>query len=77
MSLINKAIFVIIFYMVKINALTSLTTIQVAFWIIVPIVVVLFLAIVLSIPISAAYRRKRFQVLFYFLIFLYIVYTSL
>ena len=51
--------------MAKINALTSLTTLQLAFVIIVPIVVVLFLAIVLSIPISAAYRRKRFQVLYY------------
>ena len=65
MSLINKVIFVMIFYMVEFKALTSLTTLQLAFVIIVPIVVVLFLAIVLYFPISAAYRRKRFQVIFY------------
>ena len=54
-----------IFYMVEFKALTSLTTLQLAFVIIVPIVVVLFFAIVLYFPISAAYRRKRFQVIFY------------
>ena len=65
MSLINKVIFVMIFYMVEFKALTSLTTVQLAFVIIVPIVVILFFAIVLYFPISAAYRRKRFQVIFY------------
>lgn len=65
MPLINKVIFVIILYMVEFKALTSLTTVQLAFVIIVPIVVILFFAIVLYFPISAAYRRKRFQVIFY------------
>ena len=45
--------------------LTSLTNIQLAFVIIVPIVVVLFLAIVLYFPISASYRRSHFQIRFY------------
>ena len=65
MSLFFKVIFVMIFYMPNIQALTNLSNIQLAFVIIVPIVVVLFLVIVLSIPISAAYRRKKFQILFY------------
>ena len=51
--------------MQNLEALVSLNKIQLAFVIIVPIVVVLFLAIVLYFPISAAYRRKRFQVIFY------------
>ena len=42
-----------------------LSTTQIAFLIIVPIVVVLFLAIVISIPVSAAYRRNKFQIIFY------------
>ena len=54
-----------IFHMQNIKVLLELTTIQLAFWIIVPIVVILFLAIVLYFPISAAYRRKKFQVIFY------------
>ena len=65
MSLFFKVIFVMIFYMPNINVITNLSNIQLAFVIIVPIVVVLFLVIVLSIPISAAYRRKKFQILFY------------
>ena len=65
MSLKNKVIFVMIFHMQNIKVLLELTTIQLAFWIIVPIVVILFLAIVLYFPISAAYRRKKFQVIFY------------
>ena len=65
MSLIYKVIFVIIFYMLDIKLLTSLTNIQLAFVIIVPIVVVLFLAIVLYFPISASYRRRHFQIRFY------------
>ena len=65
MSLIYKVIFVIIFYMLNLKLLTSLTKIQLAFVIIVPIVVVLFLAIVLYFPISASYRRHHFQVRYY------------
>ena len=65
MSLFFKVIFVMIFYMLYFPALTSLSNIQLAFVIIVPIVVVLFLVIVISIPASAAYRRKKFQVIFY------------
>lgn len=45
--------------------LISLTTMQLAFVIIVPIVVVLFLVIVLYFPISSAYRRRHFQTHFY------------
>lgn len=45
--------------------LISLTTMQLAFVIIVPIVVVLFLVIVLYFPISSAYRRRHFQAHFY------------
>ena len=51
--------------MLDIKLLTSLTKIQLAFVIIVPIVVVLFLAVVLYFPISASYRRKHFQVRYY------------
>ena len=65
MSLKNKVIFVMIFHMQKIKLLLTLTNIQWAFVIIVPIVVLLFLAIVLYFPISASYRRKRFQIRFY------------
>ena len=45
--------------------LISLTTMQLAFVIIVPIVVVLFLVVVLYFPISSAYRRHHFQTHFY------------
>ena len=65
MSLKNKVIFVMIFHMQNIKLLLTLTNIQWAFVIIVPIVVILFLAIVLYFPISASYRRKRFQIRFY------------
>jgi len=65
MSLIYKVIFVIIFYMQNLKVLTSLTNIQLAFVIIVPIVVVLFAAIVLYFPISASYRRRHFQIRYY------------
>lgn len=44
---------------------TSLTNIQLAFVIIVPIAIVLFLAAVLYFPISGAYRRRHFQTHFY------------
>ena len=54
-----------IFHMQNIKLLLTLTNIQWAFVIIVPIVVLLFLAIVLYFPISASYRRNRFQIRFY------------
>lgn len=65
MSLINKVIFVILFYMQNLKISVQLTNIQLAFIIIVPIVVVLFLVVLLYFPISAAYRRKNFQTHFY------------
>ena len=45
--------------------LAKLTDLQLAFVIIVPIVVLLFLVIALYFPISGAYRRKYFQIHFY------------
>lgn len=45
--------------------LAKLTDIQLAFVIIVPIVVFVFLVICLYFPISGAYRRKYFQIHFY------------
>ena len=65
MSLINKAIFVTIFYMLNLKILQALSNTQLAFVIIVPIVVVLFLAIALYFPISGIYRRHHFQTRFY------------
>ena len=65
MTLIFKVCFVTILYMYDLRLLTSLTSIQLAFVIIVPIVVVLFLAIVLYFPISTHYKRSHFQVRFY------------
>ena len=65
MTLNFKVFFVSILYMYDLRLLTSLTDIQLAFVIIVPIVVVLFLAVVLYFPISAHYKRSHFQVRFY------------
>ena len=45
--------------------LSSLTTVQLAFIIIVPVVLVFFLAVCLYFPIAGAYRRKNFQIHFY------------
>ena len=45
--------------------LVNLTNIQLAFVIVVPIVLLLFLVICLYFPISSAYRRKFFQIHFY------------
>ena len=45
--------------------LAKLTDIQLAFVIIVPIILLLFLVIVLYFPITGAYRRKYFQIHFY------------
>lgn len=65
MSLNYKVIFVILFYMNFIPILADLTNIQLAFVIIVPIVVILFLAVVLYFPLASVYRRKNFQLHFY------------
>ena len=45
--------------------LASLTNSQLAFVIIVPVVLLLFLAVVLYFPISSAYKKKNFQIHFY------------
>ena len=45
--------------------LAKLTDIQLAFVIIVPIVLFFFLVVCLYFPISGAYRRKYFQIHFY------------
>ena len=47
------------------KVLANLTNIQLAFIIIVPFVVLLFLAVVLYFPIVSAYRKKNFQIHFY------------
>ena len=44
---------------------TNLTNIQLAFVIIVPVVLLLFLSFVLYFPIVSAYRKKHFQIHFY------------
>lgn len=49
----------------SLKLLSSLTDMQLAFVIIVPIVVVLFLAVALYFPISGIYRRRHFQTHFY------------
>ena len=53
------------FYMENLKLLVQLTNIQLAFVIIVPIVLLIFLFICIYIPASGAYRRKHFQVHFY------------
>ena len=53
------------FYMENLKLLIQLTNIQLAFVIIVPIVLLVFLFICIYIPASGAYRRKHFQVHFY------------
>lgn len=51
--------------MTNFKMLVQLTNIQLAFVIIVPIVLLIFLFICVYIPASGAYRRKHFQVHFY------------
>ena len=65
MSLKNKAIFVILFYMANLVILSKLTNVQLAFIIIVPVVLFLFLTICLYFPISHVYCRKHFQIYYY------------
>ena len=65
MSLKNKVIFVMLFYMTNLTILAKLTNIQLAFIIIVPIVLILFSAVCLYFPISHAYNRKHFQIHYY------------
>lgn len=65
MSLKNKAIFVILFYMANLVILTQLKNVQLAFFIIVPVVLLAFVAVCLYFPISHAYCRKHFQIHYY------------
>ena len=51
------------------KVLANLTNIQLAFIIIVPVVVLLFLAVVLYFPIVSAYRKKNFQIHFYKMVY--------
>lgn len=51
--------------MTNFKMLVQLTNIQLAFVIIVPIILLIFLFICIYIPASGAYRRKHFQVHFY------------
>lgn len=67
MSLNFKVIFVILNSMKNLTLLaaTEIKGIQLAFFIVVPIVLLLFLAFCLYFPISHAYKRKHFQIHFY------------
>ena len=65
MSLKNKVIFVILFSMTNIHVLNGLNSLQIAFVIIVPAVVFIFLVICLYFPISRFYNRKHFQIHYY------------
>ena len=65
MSLKTKVIFAILFYMAVFPLLTELKPVQLAFVIITPVVLVLFMAICLYFPISHAYNRKHFQIHYY------------
>ena len=65
MSLIFKVIFVILNKMNKLNYLENLNNLQLAFFIVVPIVLLLFVAFCLYFPIVHAYRKKHFQIHFY------------
>lgn len=51
--------------MTNLELLTKLTNIQLAFIIIVPIIVLVFVAILLYFPISRSYYRKHFQIHYY------------
>ena len=53
------------FHMAKLSILTNLTNIQLAFIIVVPIVLLLFIGFCLYFPISHAYNRKHFQIHYY------------
>ena len=55
--------------MTSFNILIQLNPIQLAFVIIVPIVLLTFMVICLYIPISGAYRRKNFQIHFYKMVY--------
>ena len=65
MSLKDKVIFAILFYMAPLSFLTELKPVQLAFFIIAPAVISIFLAICLYFPISHAYNRKHFQIHYY------------
>ena len=51
--------------MTKLGILTKLTNIQLAFVIIVPIVLVLFLGVCIYFPVSRFYHKKNFQIHYY------------
>ena len=51
--------------MTKLGILTKLTNIQLAFVIIVPIILVLFLGVCIYFPVSRFYRKKNFQIHYY------------
>ena len=65
MSLKNKVIFVMLFYMANLTIFTELSPVQIAFFIVVPVVIAIFLFVCLYFPISHVYRRKHFQIHFY------------
>ena len=69
MSLKNKVIFVIIKKMINLSILLQLNTIQWAFVIIVPIVLLIFLFVCIYYPIANAFRRKNFQIHFYKMVY--------
>ena len=69
MSLKNKVIFVIIKKMINLSILLQLNTIQWAFVIIVPIVLLIFLFVCIYYPIANALRRKNFQIHFYKMVY--------
>ena len=69
MSLIFKVIFVMIIYMENLKLLVEINSVQLAFFIIVPIVLLIFAAFCLYFPIVNAYRRKHFQIHFYKLVY--------
>ena len=55
--------------MTNFNLLADLTPVQLAFIIVVPVVLLLFMVVCLYIPISGAYRRKNFQIHFYKMVY--------
>ena len=65
MSLIFKVIFVILFNMNNFLILENLSGIKLAFVIVAPTVLLIFIAFCLYFPIMHAYRRKHFQLHYY------------
>ncbi len=69
MSLIFKVIFVIINGMKDLRLFVQLNNVQLAFFIIVPVVLLIFVSFCLYFPIVSAYRKKHFQIHFYKLVY--------